>query len=191
MVSVCNFAVGVVCFLPVCSMTVKADWAPDFKPGTPYNFGPSALVPKWSEVNAGEWTFNYEGALAKAKAEGKYTLLLFAGLFASWLLPLLGVTEHRTLVWLSGFLARLISSVVNFTLNKAFVFKMKGSTGHAALRYALLCVLIICLSNLGVQLLTALGMARWIAKLLCDTLLYFVSYNFQNRWVFSEKGDQK
>ena len=68
---------------------------------------------------------------------------------------------------------------------------MKGSTGHAALRYALLCVLIICLSNLGVQLLTALGMARWIAKLLCDTLLYFVSYNFQNRWVFSEKGDQK
>ena len=74
---------------------------------------------------------------------------VFAGLFASWLLPLLGVTEHRTLVWLSGFLARLISSVVNFTLNKAFVFKMKGSTGHAALRYALLCVLIICLSNLG------------------------------------------
>ena len=116
---------------------------------------------------------------------------VFAGLFASWLLPLLGVTEHRTLVWLSGFLARLISSVVNFTLNKAFVFKMKGSTGHAALRYALLCVLIICLSNLGVQLLTALGMARWIAKLLCDTLLYFVSYNFQNRWVFSGKGDQK
>ena len=59
---------------------------------------------------------------------------VFAGLFASWLLPLLGVTEHRTLVWLSGFLARLISSVVNFTLNKAFVFKMIQACAKAKAR---------------------------------------------------------
>ena len=77
----CRLAVGAVAIVLACAMTAKADWAPDFKPGTPYNFGPSKLVPTWSEVNAGEWTFNYEGALAKAKAEGKYTLLLFAGLW--------------------------------------------------------------------------------------------------------------
>lgn len=58
----------------------KADWEFNSRPDVyPYKFGPSALVPKWSETNVGEWTFNYEGALAKAKAEGKYTLLLFAG----------------------------------------------------------------------------------------------------------------
>ena len=58
----------------------KADWEFNSRPDAyPYKFGPSALVPKWSETNVGEWTFNYEGALAKAKAEGKYTLLLFAG----------------------------------------------------------------------------------------------------------------
>ena len=61
-------------------MTAKADWEFNSQPDAyPYKFGPSALVPKWSETNVGEWTFNYEGALAKAKSEGKYTLLLFAG----------------------------------------------------------------------------------------------------------------
>ena len=77
----CNIAVGIFAIVFAYTMNAKADWAPDFKPGTPYNFGPSALVPKWSEVKAGEWTFNYEGALTKAKAEGKYTLMLFAGLW--------------------------------------------------------------------------------------------------------------
>ena len=61
-------------------MTAKADWEFNSQPDAyPYRFGPSALVPRWSETNAGEWTFNYEGVLEKAKSEGKYTLLLFAG----------------------------------------------------------------------------------------------------------------
>ena len=77
----CNIAVGIFAIVFAYTMNAKADWAPDFKPGTPYNFGPSALVPKWSEVKAGEWTFNYEGALAQAKAEGKYTLMLFSGMW--------------------------------------------------------------------------------------------------------------
>ncbi len=116
---------------------------------------------------------------------------ILAGMLATWLLPLMGLADKGSLIWISGLAARLISSILNFSLNKAFVFKMKGSAGHAAVRYALLCVLIICLSNLGVQALTAIGFARWIAKLLCDTLLYFVSYNIQNLWVFAEKGDRK
>ena len=66
----------------VCCTTLRADWAPNFQPGSyPYNFGPSSLVPRWSEVNAGEWTFNYEGAIERAKSEGSYTLLLFAGMW--------------------------------------------------------------------------------------------------------------
>ena len=65
-----------------CVSVARADWAPNFQPGSyPYKFGPSELVPKWGEVKAGEWTFNYEGALAKAADEGKYTLLLFAGMW--------------------------------------------------------------------------------------------------------------
>ena len=92
--SFCNIATGIVSMLLACTISVKADWAPDFKPGI-LKVGPSALVPKWSAVNAGEWTFNYEGALAKAKAEGKYTLLLFAGM---WWCPHCQSLEENVLV---------------------------------------------------------------------------------------------
>ena len=59
-----------------------------------------------------------------------------------------------------------------------------GSTSGSAWKYGVLCVASICLSNLGVTLLTKIGMARWVAKLLCDTVLYFVNYHFQQVWVF-------
>ena len=76
--------------------TVRADWSFSSQPNSyPYDFGPSAIVPKWSEVNVGEWTFNYEGALAKAKAEGKYTLMLFTG---SWWCPHCQALERDVLV---------------------------------------------------------------------------------------------
>lgn len=76
--------------------TARADWSFSSQPNSyPYDFGPSALVPKWSEVNVGEWTFNYEGALAKAKAEGKYTLLLFTG---SWWCPHCQALERDVLL---------------------------------------------------------------------------------------------
>lgn len=42
---------------------------------------PSEIVPVWSEVKAGQWTFNYEGTLAEAKKERKYTLMYFTGLW--------------------------------------------------------------------------------------------------------------
>ena len=88
----------------------------------------------------------------------------------------------------SGWGARLISSVINFVLNKNLVFKMKGKAGKPALRYTLLCVAIITISNAGVWLLGRIGMADWLAKILMDTTLYFASYRFQERWVFKEEN---
>lgn len=110
-----------------------------------------------------------------------------AALLGDWLLPALGVVAEGTVAWVSGLGARAISSVCNFCINKSFVFQLKGGSKGAAWRYAALCVAVICLSNAGVWLLeTVLPMARWVAKMLCDTLLYFVSYNVQRNWVFAE-----
>ncbi len=116
---------------------------------------------------------------------------VLAAVFSNYLLPALGVQKHGTLIWGSGFLARIISATANFTLNKSLVFKIKGtpgSTAMAALRYGIVCTFIICLSNLGVQGLTSIGMIRWLAKVICDTLLYFLSYHLQSHWVFREKS---
>ncbi len=112
---------------------------------------------------------------------------MLAGMLREWLLPLAGHMPGSFLNSnISGWGARLVSAVLNFTLNKNLVFHLQGSRKRAALRYAVLCVLIICLSNCGVWLLAKLGMTGWLAKVLMDTGLYFLSYRVQNQWVFKE-----
>ena len=65
---------------------------------------------------------------------------------------------------------------------------MKGKAGKPAIKYAILCIAIITISNAGVWALGQIGMADWIAKILMDTMLYFLSYQVQERWVFKEEN---
>lgn len=92
-----------------------------------------------------------------------------AWLLRDVLLAHMGI-DYTGLIWASGLLARLVSSVVNFALNRSFVFKLKGSAKSAVWKYALLCVAVICISNLCVQLLELIGWNAGIAKAVCDTL---------------------
>ncbi len=114
---------------------------------------------------------------------------ILALVLRKWILPPMGLARGTMMnLQVSGWGARLISSVINFVLNKNLVFKMKGKAGKPALRYALLCVAIITISNAGVWLLGRIGMADWLAKILMATTLYFASYRFQERWVFKEEN---
>ena len=88
------------------------------------------------------------------------------------------------MIWASGFAARLVSSVFNFTLNRSFVFRSGCGIGGAAWKYALLCVAVIVLSNVGVMALSFAGMPRGAAKFLCDVLLYFAGYGIQSNFIF-------
>lgn len=115
-----------------------------------------------------------------------------AAVLGDWLLPLVGVKDVLTVDWISGLGARLVSSVCNFCLNRSFVFKLRSGASRAVWKYAVLCVGIICVSNMGTFLLQSVfPMARWIAKGICDTLLYFVSYRVQREWVFAEGKEGK
>lgn len=113
--------------------------------------------------------------------------------FKGWLFPMLGINLHLDLplgirldnTSLANYAARLFSAVLNFRLNKDLVFRVKGVKG-AALRYAATAVCIIILSTLGIKLLGVIGMAPWLAKLIVDTVLYFLSYRVQRQWVFRE-----
>ena len=110
------------------------------------------------------------------------------------LLPLLGL-RGDTAIQISGYLARLVSSPLNFVLNRNFVFKFKQDTGKTALKYALLCIVTITLSNLGVSLLDHLhifiGGFAFIPKILMDTLLYLVNYRIQNKWIFAKSAENQ
>ena len=119
--------------------------------------------------------------------------LLF-NLFRGWLFPLLGINVNLKLplgitldnTSLANYTARFFSAILNFKMNKSLVFKVKGSKG-AAWRYAVTAVAVIILSTLGIKALGLIGVAPWVAKPIVDTVLYFLSYGIQQRWVFREE----
>ena len=114
---------------------------------------------------------------------------ILALILRTWVLPPAGLARGSMMnLQVSGWCARLVSSVVNFFLNKNLVFRSKGKTGRTALKYAVLCVCIITVSNAGVWLLGQIGMVDWLAKILMDAMLYFVSYRIQQQWVFKEEA---
>ena len=114
--------------------------------------------------------------------------------FRSWLFPLLGIQLHLELplgiqldnTSLANYTARFFSAVLNFRLNRDMVFKVKGGKG-TAFRYAVTAICIIILSTLGIKGLGLIGMSPWLAKLIVDSILYFLSYRVQRQWVF--KGE--
>ena len=92
----------------------------------------------------------------------------------------------------AGVGARVISSLLNFYMNKQLVFKTNVSTGKAMLRYYML-----ALPQMGAQVLltqgvyTLLGISdsanglRTAIYAVVMTVLYFLSYMIQQRWVFA------
>ena len=119
------------------------------------------------------------------------SFLIDQGVFALMeFVVLAGVTWPLTSVQgLSTLVARLVSAPCNFLMNRSFVFRFKQNTAVTALKYAALAISLLVLSWLGVALLGALGMPKFLdnlSKLIIDTILYFLSYRVQNKWIFRE-----
>ena len=82
--------------------------------------------------------------------------------------------------------ARLVSMLVNYTLNRKLVFRQQKQNRTSFVRYLLLCVCIMLLSS-GFVYLTA---RYWMwnekaAKLVGDCLLFLLGYQIQKVWVFA------
>ena len=110
-------------------------------------------------------------------------LLVLHGLLGGLLLPLLG--------------ARVLSSTVNFAVNRTLVFASPGaspdasagarSVRAAALRYAALAVVLVAANYLLLAGCTALGLGLLPAKLLTEVLLVSFSYLVQSRSVYCRR----
>ena len=81
-------------------------------------------------------------------------------------------------------LARILSAGVNYGINSGLVFEKKMSRKSGA-AYLLLCVLQMAASAGLVSLL--FGLLHWpetLCKIVVDVLLFFISFQIQNRWIF-------
>ena len=103
-------------------------------------------------------------------------------------LPLTGMALTAT----AGVGARVVSSLLNFFLNKKLVFQTEVDTKKAMLRYYML-----ALPQMAVQVLLTQGVytllhigegagaLRTVIYAVVMVVLYFVSYMIQQRWVFA------
>lgn len=86
-------------------------------------------------------------------------------------------------------LARIISSIVNYMLNRRAVFESNATVKKSAWKYYILCVCQTILAALGVYLMTVIfgnneALQGLVYKPVVDVLLFFASYQIQQRWVF-------
>lgn len=92
-------------------------------------------------------------------------------------------------------LARLISTLINFQINRKRVFASSQRAGKTIVKYYTLAVPQMLISAGAVYLLSSLiggssGIDTLI-KAVVDTILFFVSYRIQQNWVFAAPAKQK
>lgn len=86
---------------------------------------------------------------------------------------------------LSSLIARVLSAIVNYVINKKYVFKEKTNSKQTAIRFLILTIVITILSTLFVYVASSLHiMSEKLAKPVGDLLLFLLSYSAQTKWVF-------
>ena len=108
---------------------------------------------------------------------------LFCGLFA--LLSKSSFSESRS-IWLATVIARICSSLFNYTINKKVVFKSNRGPVTLIMYYCLCVVQMIA----SAALVNLLNMAHFIpvqvSKIIVDTLLFLISFRIQKSIIFKQ-----
>lgn len=85
----------------------------------------------------------------------------------------------------SNVTARIISSVMNYWVNRKFVFHENEDMLKSAAKYFLLALVILCGNSLVLNfLVNGLGINRMIAKIMTDLFFFIVNWTVQNVLVF-------
>ena len=88
--------------------------------------------------------------------------------------------------------ARIISGVINYSLNRKYVFNNHAAIRTSLPRYLLVFFLtILCSAGLTNMAHTLFGWSDNIAKIPADILLFCCNYYIQQNWVFSTRKNNK
>ncbi len=109
-------------------------------------------------------------------------VLLLAALFGN-----VGL-EQKLVLLFSAVIARVVSSLCNFLINRRIVFKSDESIVNTAVKYYAVAVLILALNYLLLNLFNiVLSVPLAVAKLIVEALLFALSLALQRFFVFKAK----
>lgn len=95
-------------------------------------------------------------------------------------------------VFISNISARVVSSIVNYTVNKRFVFKKKGNLVKSAISYFILVALILAGNTFVLHLLVNVcGVNELLAKLITEAGFFVISWTVQKFIIFKPKKKKK
>jgi glycosyltransferase involved in cell wall biosynthesis len=89
--------------------------------------------------------------------------------------------------WAGYALARVISSFINYMINRHIVFG--DGRGSSLFKYYALAAGIMLAGSSGVTLLTMIGVHSLLAKLVTDIPLFLVSYTIQRKYIFKSERE--
>lgn len=112
-------------------------------------------------------------------------VILYA-VFVKWIMNSLPQTAR---ILLGGLAARLISSIVNYTLNRRLPYVQTKNVRQTAARYYVLWLVQMICSVFGAWILALFGLGELLSKWVVDLLLAAASYQIQLRWVFAKRGE--
>ncbi|MDI9521178.1 MAG: bifunctional glycosyltransferase family 2/GtrA family protein [Bacillota bacterium] len=133
---------------------------------------------------------NFAKFIASSGLSTLIDILLFT-LLDSVLIPALfpGFAENRNYgpVLAATVIARIASALFNYKVNQQYVFRARRSK-RSMLRYILLVIAVMFLSATLVNALNVLfGMHKTLAKVIVDSVLFFINYRVSKSWVFAHK----
>lgn len=107
------------------------------------------------------------------------------GLFLVFCVILKHFYPRAYIIFATGF-ARIISAIYNYIMNYKMVFCSNGTVGKTAVRYSVLAVIQMCLSAVLVTFLINLFkiVPEIFFKIVVDTVLFFISYYVQRKYIF-------
>lgn len=93
---------------------------------------------------------------------------------------------------IAAVIAWIVSSFLNFTLNRKWVFHSDSSYKMAFLQYYSLAFIVFSIKTFGVlELLTrVLHIELWIAKPVAEAILFVCNYFIQKKWIFGRKKEK-
>lgn len=123
----------------------------------------------------------------------KYTLASFSSFLLDiamfqLILTLSGSLGEAVRIYLATAAARILSSIYNFLVNKHVVFQKKERSIRTVIKYYLLAAIQMCCSaGLVLLLYRLLHIPETAAKIVVDTILFFISFRIQKQFIFHSK----